>query len=110
VGLALEQPVSQNRLRTVTNKLFFYMLAGLAVAATDTPGQRGVMETLPQAGFTYRPGDHAALARGLQRYLDEPEALARAREAALEAARSRYCWERERLVLTDATARCLSAG
>jgi glycosyltransferase involved in cell wall biosynthesis len=102
VGLALEQPVSENRLQTVTNKLFFYMLAGLAVAATDTPGQRRIMDSAPDVGFTYAPGDADALARGLQRYLDEPATLARARAASLAAAERRYCWEREQQSLVDA--------
>ena len=98
VGLALEQPVSRNRMLTVTNKSFFYMLAGLAVVATDTPGQRSVMAQLPD-GFSYPPGDHHALAGGLQRWLDDPAALARARVAALEAARTRFHWELEREAL-----------
>jgi glycosyltransferase involved in cell wall biosynthesis len=107
VGLALEQPVSRNRLETVTNKIFFYLLAGLAVAATDTPGQRRVMSEVPDAGFLYSPGDHAALARGLQRWLDDPAALQRARAAALEAARTRWSWEIEREQLLRAVRRVL---
>lgn len=99
VGLALEQPVRRNKLETVSNKIFFYLLAGLAVAASDTPGQRRIMSTVPDAGFSYAPGDHAALARGLQRWLDDPAELQRAKAAALEAARSRWSWEVEREIL-----------
>ena len=100
IGLALEQPVSRNRQVCVTNKLFTYLLAGLAVAATDTEGQRGILETVPEAGFLYRPGDVDALAGGLRGLLTEPGALGRARAAARRAAEERYCWdiERERLV------------
>jgi glycosyltransferase involved in cell wall biosynthesis len=96
VGLALEQPVRRNKLETASNKIFFYLLAGVAVAASDTPGQTGVMRALPDAGFSYPPGDHAALALGLQRWIDDPAALQRAKAAALEAARTRWCWEVER--------------
>ena len=40
VGLALEQPVSQNRQICLTNKIFTYLLAGNAVIATATKGQQ----------------------------------------------------------------------
>jgi glycosyltransferase involved in cell wall biosynthesis len=99
IGLALEQPVRRNKLETVSNKIFFYLLAGLAVAASDTPGQRRIMSAVPDAGFSYAPGDHAALARGLQRWLDDPAELQRAKTAALEAARTRWSWEVEREIL-----------
>jgi glycosyltransferase involved in cell wall biosynthesis len=104
VGLALEQPVSFNRLATVTNKVFLYLLAGLAVAATDTPGHRAVLNTCPEACLVYPPGDHAALAAGLQRWLDSPQLLQRARRAALEAARTRWNWETESRRLVELVA------
>lgn len=108
VGFALEQPVSDNRMRTVTNKLFFYLLAGLAVAATETTGQRAVLAEAPDVGFTYAPGDIEALTQGLQRWLDDPAALERAKTAALSAAERRFSWERERTTLVDAVRRALS--
>jgi glycosyltransferase involved in cell wall biosynthesis len=103
IGLALEQPISSNRLQTATNKLFFYMIAGLALAATDTPGQRQVLTGSPDAGFMYAPGDTVALARGVQCWLDDHGALARARVASLAAAQT-WCWERERENLVAAYA------
>jgi glycosyltransferase involved in cell wall biosynthesis len=101
IGLALEEPISRNREVCVTNKLFTYMLAGLAVAATDTAGQRGILAGRPDVGFLYRSGDVEGLADGLRRLLEVPGALARARGAAWRAAVERYCWEieRERLVV-----------
>jgi hypothetical protein len=45
------------------------------------------MNTVPDAGFTYAPGDQAAFARALQRYLDDPALLARSRRTSLDAAR-----------------------
>lgn len=99
IGFALEPPTTRNRLQTVANKLFFYMLAGLAVVATETPGQKRVMQTVPRAGFTYPPGDVQALALGLQAWFDDPDALREARAAALEAARTQWSWERESVQL-----------
>lgn len=96
VGLALEQPSTLNRRLCATNKLFTYLLGGLAIAATDTPGQRAIMAEVPEAGLLYPPGDAAALAAGLNALLASPEALARAKRAALAAALERYSWERLR--------------
>ncbi|HEV8524982.1 MAG TPA: glycosyltransferase, partial [Terriglobales bacterium] len=61
VGLALERPEHGNYARTVTNKVFSYMLGGLAIAATDTPGQREILEQVPTAGFLYSAGQIGAL-------------------------------------------------
>jgi glycosyltransferase involved in cell wall biosynthesis len=102
IGLALEQPVSANRLLTVTNKMFFYMLAGLAVVATDTPGQRRIADQTPGVVRVYTPGDHLALAHILERLLSDPTALAAQRARALDAARDRWNWETEQVALVRA--------
>lgn len=95
IGLALEQPHTRNRQLCVTNKLFTYLLAGLAVAATDTEGQRAVMAKAPSVGFLCPPGDVDALAHGIRRLSNDPVQLMRARAAAAEAAATRFNWERE---------------
>jgi glycosyltransferase involved in cell wall biosynthesis len=101
VGLALEQPATLNRALCVTNKLLTYLGAGLAVAATDTPGQRTILEDTPGAGFLYPAGDAARLAEGISRWAADRSALAAAQDAARAAARRRYSWERESSRLVD---------
>ncbi len=93
IGLALEQPSAMNRELCVTNKLCTYLLAGLAIVATDTRGQRGILADAPGAGVLYRPGDAAALARALSSLIESPAALHRAKAAARAAAERRYAWE-----------------
>jgi glycosyltransferase involved in cell wall biosynthesis len=95
VGLALEQHVNDNRLIAVTNKLLFYMLAGLAVIATDTPGQRGIAEQAGGALDLYPRGDARALAAAVQSLLDDRAALEQQKQRALEAALTRFNAERE---------------
>jgi glycosyltransferase involved in cell wall biosynthesis len=95
IGLALEQPDHGNYSRTVTNKLFSYLLAGLAVAATDTPGQRLVMSQIPAAGFLYPAGDARALADGLLNWLRDRQSLRAAQQASWEAARACFSWDHE---------------
>lgn len=110
VGLALEIGVPRNRRLCVTNKIFTYMLAGLAVAATDTEGQRPIVEDLGEGGFCYPPGDIGALAGGLKRWAENPQALLRAKMASWEAAGRRWHWEHplERGALLDAVGHVFS--
>jgi glycosyltransferase involved in cell wall biosynthesis len=95
IGLALEQPHAMNRELCVTNKLCTYLLAGLAVVATDTRGQRGILADAPGAGVLYPPGDAPALARALAHLIESPDALRRAQGAARAAAERRYAWEHD---------------
>jgi glycosyltransferase involved in cell wall biosynthesis len=96
VGLALERPENGNCARTVSNKLFGYMLGGLAIAATDTPGQREVLERISDTGFLYEAGKPELLAKGLQRWLDNRDALRAAQQCAWDAAREKFCWDIEK--------------
>ncbi len=93
VGLALEQGQVVNRQLCLTNKAFTYVLAGLAVAFTDTLGQRALAHDLGEAAILYAPGDVAALARGLRRWADDKALLARAKGASWAAAQRRWHWE-----------------
>jgi glycosyltransferase involved in cell wall biosynthesis len=93
VGLALERNERQNAARTASNKLFASLSAGLAVAATDTPGQREVLGELGEAGFLYPPGDAPALAAGLRRWLHDPARLRAAQLAAWEVGGGRLSWD-----------------
>jgi len=102
VGLALETPASINRCLTVSNKILQYLTAGLAVAASDLPGQRTVLQTCPAAGFLYRSGNVQALAAQLDVWARNPQILARAKEAALEAARVQWNLELETKKLVSA--------
>lgn len=99
VGLALERPQNRNYSLTATNKIFSYMLAGLAVAATDTPGQREVMDQAPGAGGLYPAGDAGGLRTLLEIWLEDRGRLRQAQQAAWNAARSRFCWEIEQATL-----------
>ena len=50
VGLALETGGTPNLALTVSNKICHYLQCGLAVAATNTVGQREVMSQVEHAG------------------------------------------------------------
>jgi glycosyltransferase involved in cell wall biosynthesis len=55
VGLCLERRGCRNHDLTVSNKIFDYHMAGLAVVASDLPGLRGVVER-SGGGLLFAPG------------------------------------------------------
>lgn len=101
VGLALETSASLNRELCVTNKIFSYLLAGNAIAATSTTGQKAVVKELGPAGFLYAPGDYEGLARGLRVWHDDRSELQRARQAAWSFGTYPFNWDIEKKKLLD---------
>jgi hypothetical protein len=111
VGLSLEHGPVLSRLLCLTNKALSYVLGGLAVAFTDTPGQRALARDVGEGALVYAPGDVPILARGLRRWADDRAALERARRASWQAAERRWHWEHsdERGALIAACAAALDA-
>lgn len=107
VGLALEQGGTLNRAICATNKMFFYLLAGVAIVGSDVPGQRAVLAEIDPGALLYPPGDYHALASRLEQWRTDPDALRRAKAAALHAARTRWNWELESAKLVAAVTRVL---
>jgi hypothetical protein len=108
IGLALEQPISRNKVLTASNKIFFYLLAGLAVVATGHPRPRSRART---GAWRRRrvPAWRCRTACADPRAPDcEPAVLASRRQAALTAARVRWNWETEQQPLIDAVRAALS--
>ena len=68
VGLAVEPGHTRNSDLAVSNKIFTYVLAGLAVAASGTTGQQAVAAQLSPAVVICPPGDVDALAAALARW------------------------------------------
>lgn len=95
IGLALETGKEINNLLAVSNKLFTYLNAGLAVVASDTPGQAGIMQEIPETGVVCRMNDAQSLAAGINFFLADPEKLAVAKEVARQAAINKFSWNLE---------------
>ncbi len=97
VGLALEPGFSINNNAALSNKIFTYLQAGLAVVASDTTAQKQFINENPNLGFCYEKGNAQQLAVILKQLIDQPEILLQTKQAAYNAARFNLNWETESL-------------
>ncbi len=95
IGLALEPRTPPNKNLTVSNKMFQYLNAGLAVVASDTAGQREVLAQAPAAGAIFPADNPQSLGNVLRHYVEEPAILAKTRRAARLAADERFSHEHQ---------------
>jgi len=101
IGLAVETNRILNRQIALTNKLFTYPLSGLAIIATDTPGQRDFLQRYPGIGQLYADGAIPGLTSLLQAYVADPEILNHIRLRAWNYAKTTLNWEQEQIGLLD---------
>ncbi|MBS0209197.1 MAG: glycosyltransferase [Planctomycetes bacterium] len=110
IGFAGEVSQTASRDLTATNKLFQYLLAGLPVVASNTMGQREVIDAVGDAGALYPQGDVTALAATLRQWIADRDALAARKQAALAAARDLYHWEGQLARVIHAADRAILAS
>ena len=113
IGLAAEPGFSANNRLAASNKLFTYMAAGCAILASDTPGQRAILEPVGMESSLYRAGDPLSLSEAMLP-LFLPENLTAAKARSVAAAEGPYAWsvQATRLVdyLTTGVSRAAGAG
>jgi len=95
IGLALENSTPYNRNICLTNKLFTYLQAGLAIVASDTAAQSRFLAEYPGIGKTYTKGKPEELAANLLDYHRNREKLTDNRLAAFNLGREKLNWETE---------------
>jgi glycosyltransferase involved in cell wall biosynthesis len=95
IGLATELKVPYNREICLTNKIFSYIQAGLAVVATDTEAQKGLMKKHTDIGLLFNIEDNTGLVSVLNRYLENKELLYTHKQKAYALGQSELCWEVE---------------
>jgi glycosyltransferase involved in cell wall biosynthesis len=95
IGLALETEESLNRNICLTNKIFTYLLSGLAVLATDTLAQKQFLQSHPGIGNFYTKGNANELAGLIRGYKNNPVLLQLHRSNALALAAGELNWEQE---------------
>lgn len=95
VGLALEPGFCINNNAALSNKIFTYLQAGLAIAASDTLAQKQFIAANPALGFCYEKGNGQQLAAILKQLIVEPALLQKTKLAAYQAAHENLNWETE---------------
>ena len=71
VGLCLERPGIRNHELTVSNKMFDYHMAGLAVVSSNMPALKQIVAR-SGGGVCYVAGDYSDLARVIRSLYDDP--------------------------------------
>ena len=108
VGLALEPGFSINNNAALSNKIFTYLQAGLAVIASDTIAQKQFIAENPGLGFCYEKGNTQQLATILKQLIEKPELLLKTKQQAYRAARLNLNWETESLKFLQVVSETLS--
>jgi glycogen(starch) synthase len=100
VGLLFDRPLTRNAELSAPNKLFEYLMAGLAIVAPDLPGLRWLADE--ELGVLFAPGSSESFAQALEQLHADPERLERLRVTARRAAVERYNAEAQRQALARA--------
>jgi glycosyltransferase involved in cell wall biosynthesis len=103
IGLALENKIPFNRDICLTNKIFSYIQSGLAVIASDTKAQTGLLKRYPSIGKLYTTGNAQSLADILSYYQLNRDNLFKTRNASLQASLEQLNWEIESKKLLSVT-------
>jgi glycosyltransferase involved in cell wall biosynthesis len=88
-GLVINRPLTRNDELVFPNKLFEYLMAGLAVIVPRLPGLASLVDA-EEIGLTYEPGQPAALGAALTQLAREPSRVAAMRKRARQLALERY--------------------
>ena len=95
IGLALEFEDTINRNICLTNKIFTYLLSGLAIIATDTLAQKQFLNTYKGIGNYYSKQNIQEFVELISNYQNNPDLLNQHRLKALQLANEKLNWEEE---------------
>jgi glycosyltransferase involved in cell wall biosynthesis len=101
VGIVITRPLTRNDELAAPNKLFEYLMAGLAVAVPRLPGVAAIVEA-EQVGIMFEPGSPRALAAALSELARRPDEVSRCKQRAREVAVTRFNAESQRPALAAA--------
>ncbi|HUL73832.1 MAG TPA: hypothetical protein VLT86_12060 [Vicinamibacterales bacterium] len=109
IGLALEPGATENSDLALGNKVFTYLLGGLAIVTTRTSAHRWFLAQVPGAAAGYDAGDVAALQALLRRWIDHRDELTAAKRAAWSYGDRRFNWDTEQHTFLDLVRGTLAA-
>ncbi len=79
----------------IGNKVFTGMMAGLALALTDTIAHRELLRRAPGCGFLFADGDEINFAKQIERFFVDPGLLQRMKQSSWDWATREFNWETE---------------
>lgn len=104
IGTLFLDGITLNHKLTWPNRLFMFLMAGIAVAATDLPGSAAVLQP-SGAGLLVAPGDVGAMAAALDKLASQPQLRAEMGERGRRLAEERFNWAHEEQKLLGVYAR-----
>lgn len=97
IGLALEIGSPLNRDICLTNKIFTYLLAGVAIIASETSAQKKFMDKFPNIGRSFPIGDKHELKNIITSWWNNPEQLEKFKNESRQLANTFFNWEKEQM-------------
>ncbi|MEJ5992829.1 hypothetical protein WG904_00265 [Pedobacter sp. Du54] len=101
IGLALEQAIPLNRDICLTNKIFTYLTAGLAIVASETQAQKDFLEHYPKSGMSYPLGNIEILSNIIDAYDHDRQLLLETKLNCSCYAEEKLNWEEEQVKLLE---------
>lgn len=98
IGLALEPGFSLNNRIALSNKLFTYLISGLAILASNTQAQQQFITDNIGIGKIYSIGDSNQLVNIVNEFLNNNKMLNEYKISAYKLAQSKYNWEKEQQI------------
>jgi glycosyltransferase involved in cell wall biosynthesis len=95
IGMATEIGHNENNKIALSNKIFSYLLSGLAIVVSDTPAQLDFIQEHRAIGHSFARNNSSELAKVLEQFLNRPEELNICRENARQLAKATLNWEKE---------------
>lgn len=95
VGIASEVFPNYNRNICLTNKIFQYMSAGLAILASNTTAQVKLMKSIPDIGHTYAVSNVEEITNILNNWIINPNLLIKYKATSKAVCLTKYRWEIE---------------
>jgi glycosyltransferase involved in cell wall biosynthesis len=102
IGVIPYIPTCQNLFFCLPNKMFEYMMAGLAIVSTDLPEVRKIVLDHDLGVIFHHPEDPRSIAQAINELLKDETRLKEMKRNALQAAKAFYNWESESLKLLKA--------
>jgi glycosyltransferase involved in cell wall biosynthesis len=110
IGLATELATPYNRDICLTNKIFTYIQAGLAVIASDTTAQVQLLNKHQNIGTPYKKSDAQELANALKLYINNPDFLQKTKQNSYMLGQTTLNWEIESEKLLGIVSEVLNGG